>query len=79
MMELKIEEYLNQLDNEIVKLERRLADARKELSKNINKDLIMIVDFGYAKYTENITKIAAQLLVLTDQRETFKYIFKVEE
>ena len=41
-MELKIEEYLSQLDNEIEKLERRLADARKELSKNINKDLIMI-------------------------------------
>lgn len=79
-MENKVNEYLEQLNKEIARYEKRLQERKDVYIKNIKtSEFHTIENFGIAKYAEEITKITGQLKILYQQRQIFMSIFEIEE
>ena len=79
MMELKIEQYLSQLEDEIDRLKKKLSEAKLNLENCVNKGMNSIAQFGLSKYAEEITCLSREIIVLKEQQEVFNYIFDIKD
>lgn len=75
----KIQEFLKQMNKEIEKLERDIAQAKKDLINSINGNPNIIANHGLSKGAETITKLTFAIDQLYTQKQMFEYIFKFKD
>jgi hypothetical protein len=77
-MDNKITEFENYLTKQINRTYERLEEAKAELKKNIDGESSNILNFGLAKYAENITKLQIKLETLQNMENDFNNIFELK-
>ncbi len=75
-MENKISEFLKQIDREIERAEGDIIYCKKKLHEAAESDIYNYLDFGGAKYAEQLTKSMATLRTLKEQKGIFMALFQ---
>lgn len=72
----KLNQFNNELERRISRLEEQLTEANENLKKSIDGNPHNILNFGLAKDAEKITVIYGKLEELYNMREAFNSIFE---